>query len=336
MINVAIIGATGYTGFESIQLLLRHPQVQVTCLTARRDKCGPVTHIFPSLQGRLALELEPFDLEVIKRKANVAFSCLPHKESMTVVSQLLDAGLQVIDFSADYRLHDVALYESVYQVPHTDRENLALAAFGLPELFRERIKGAQLVANPGCYPTAASLALAPLLQNDLVDPQDIVINAVSGVSGAGRAPKQQFHFPDMTENLFGYGVGTHRHQPEIEQILREHSNREVSVLFQPHVVNINRGINETIYVRPVRSVSPGELTTLYQESYSDEPFVRMVAAPTTMRNVAHTNFCDIYPTMTRGRIVVFSAIDNLIKGAAGQAVQNLNIICGLPETQGLL
>jgi len=336
MTNVAIIGATGYTGFESIQLLLRHPQARVTCLTARDDKCGPVTNIFPGLQGLLDIELESFDLKAVEAKADVAFSCLPHKESMAVVPQLLDAGLKVVDFSADYRLHDASLYESVYQVPHSDTDNLARAAFGLPELFREGIRGAQLVANPGCYPTAASLALAPLLNNSLIKPDDIVINAVSGVSGAGRKPKQPFHFPEMSENLFGYGVGEHRHQPEIEQILSEQCGQTVSVLFQPHVVNINRGINETIYARPLRSISPEELTALYEEAYSDEPFVRIVGQPTTMRNVSHTNFCDIYPTMTKDKIVLFAAIDNLIKGAAGQAVQNMNIICDLPETKGLL
>jgi N-acetyl-gamma-glutamyl-phosphate reductase len=336
MINVAIIGATGYTGFESIQLLLRHPHAQVACLTAREDKCGPVSSIFPSLQGLLDIEMGTFDPKTVTAKADVAFSCLPHKESMAVVPRLLEAGLKVVDFSADYRLHDVSLYESAYQVPHTDGENLARAAFGLPELFRESIRGAQLVANPGCYPTAASLALAPLLKNKLIDPQDIVVNAVSGVSGAGRKPQQPFHFPEMSENLFGYGVGNHRHQPEIEQILSEHSGQATSVLFQPHVVNINRGINETIYARPVNAINQEALTALYHETYADEPFVRIVDVPTTMRNVAHTNFCDIFPTMAKGKIVLFAAIDNLIKGAAGQAMQNMNLICDRPETEGLL
>jgi len=336
MIRVAIIGATGYTAHESILILLRHPQAQVTYLTALPEECAPLTEVFPALQGRLDLPIEPVDLNKLAGCADVALCCLPHKVSMSFVPKLLAAGVKVVDFSADYRIRDVALYEKVYKVEHTDRENLARAAFGLPELFRQKIVGAALVANPGCYPTAASLALAPLLKERLIDPADIYINAVSGVSGAGRKAALAFHFPEMNDNLFGYAVGTHRHMPEIEQILTQAAGQPVQVLFQPHVVSMDRGIAESIYCQPTGKITPAQLTDLYQAFYAREPFVRLLNKPPSTKNVAHTNFCDLYATIVKDKILVFSAIDNLIKGASGQAVQNLNIISGLPETMGLL
>lgn len=336
MVKIAIIGATGYTGAEAIRLLLGHSSAEITMLTAREDKCGPVAAQFPQLHGRDLPDLELLDLDQLVKRADVAFCCLPHKEAMGFVPGALAGGLKVVDFSADYRLHDAALYERVYQVPHSDPANLLNAAFGLPELFRDKIKTARLVANPGCYPTAAALALAPLLQGKRIAPDDIVINAVSGVSGAGRALRQAFHFPEMTENLFAYGIGNHRHLPEIEQILRDASGQAVSVLFQPHVVCAERGILESIYARPLNAITPATLRDLYEQSYAAEPFVRLVDQPPTLRDVAYSNFCDIYPTVVKDKVVIFAAIDNLTKGAAGQAVQNMNIICGLPETTGLL
>ena len=217
MINVAIIGATGYTAEESIKILLGHPEAQVTYLTALPEECGSITEIFPVFRGRLDLPVEPIDLEKLSDLADVALCCLPHTVSMQFVCQLLDAGVKVVDFSADYRLHDAGLYRRVYKVEHRDAGNLSEAAFGLPELFRDQIPSARLVANPGCYPTAASLALAPLAREKVIALDDIVVNAVSGVSGAGRKAALPFHYPEMNENLFAYAVGTHRHQPEIEQ-----------------------------------------------------------------------------------------------------------------------
>lgn len=336
MVKVAIIGATGYTAEEAIKILLRHPETQLTCLTAREDKCGPIEAIFPSLRDRVELELEPADVASIAEKADVALCCLPHKVSMEFVSQLVKAGVKVVDFSADYRLHDVNLYEKTYQVKHCDPENLEAAAFGLPELFRESISEAKLVANPGCYPTAASLAIAPLIKENLIAMDDIIINAVSGVSGAGRKASQTFHFPEMNENLFAYAVGTHRHQPEIEQILADYSKKKVKVLFQPHVGSFDRGIGESIYCQPLKRVTSKDLLDLYQSFYKDEPFVRILNQPPAIKDVAHTNYCDIFPVVVQNRIVLFSAIDNLIKGAAGQAIQNMNLICNLNETAGLL
>jgi N-acetyl-gamma-glutamyl-phosphate reductase len=336
MIKVAIIGATGYTARESIEILLRHPQAKVTYLTALPEECGHVTDVFAILANRLDLPIEPVDLDKLAELGDVALCCLPHKVSMQFVGQLLETGVKVVDFSADYRLHDVALYEKVYKVKHTDKKNIGQAAFGLPELFRQDIKGASLVANPGCYPTAAALALAPLLQEKLIACDDIIVNAVSGASGAGRKADLTFHFPEMNENLFAYAVGTHRHTPEIEQILTESCNQKTRVLFQPHVGSFDRGISETIYCQPLARADSKDLDKLYNRFYADEPFVRMLNKPPAIKNVVGTNFCDIFATATQGKIVVFCAIDNLIKGAAGQAVQNMNIICNLPETMGLL
>ncbi|MBN1437043.1 MAG: N-acetyl-gamma-glutamyl-phosphate reductase [Sedimentisphaerales bacterium] len=336
MIRVAIIGATGYTASESIRILLNHPQTKITYLTALPQECAPITDIFPACRGRLDLPVEPVDLEKLADKADVALGCLPHKVAMDFVPDLLQAGVKVVDFSADYRIHDVDLYEKVYQVKHTDKERLSEAAFGLPELFRKSIVGATLVANPGCYPTAASLALAPLLQEKLIAPDDIIVNAVSGASGAGRKAALPFHFPEMNENLFAYAVGAHRHMPEIEQILTDFTNQKVQVLFQPHVVCMDRGIFESIYCYPLTNVTADQLAELYHTFYANEPFVRVLAKPPATKNVAYSNFCDIFPTVAKGKITVFSAIDNLVKGAAGQAVQNLNIISNIPETTGLI
>lgn len=335
MVRVAIIGATGYTAKESIDILLRHPEAEITYLTALPEECGPVGATFPSVRDRLTVPIEPVDLDKLAEVADVALCCLPHKVSMSFVGQLLGAGVKVVDFSADYRLHDVARYEAVYQTPHTDRENLARAVFGLPELFREQIVGATLVANPGCYPTAASLALAPLLREKLIADDDIVVNAVSGVSGAGRKASLPMHFPEMNENYYAYAVGKHRHNPEIDQILSDAAGRPVRTLFQPHIVSMDRGIGESIYCRPLGPVTAEQLQELYRDAYADEPFVRVLDGPPATKHVSYTNCCDLFVTVAGGKVIAFSAIDNLVKGAAGQAVQNMNIICGLPETMGL-
>ncbi|MBI9017860.1 MAG: N-acetyl-gamma-glutamyl-phosphate reductase [Phycisphaerae bacterium] len=333
MIRVAIIGTTGYTAIESIKILLNHPQATITYLTSRAQHCH-ISEIFPALRDRLDLEVEALDIDKLATVADVALCCLPHKASMEFVPKMLDAGVKVVDFSADYRIHDVDLYEKTYKVEHTDPDNIANAAYGLPELFREQIKGANLVANPGCYPTAATLGLAPLLENKLIACDDIIVNAVSGTSGVGRKAALNWHFPEMNENYFGYGVGVHRHMPEMQQVLTEKCGHNVRLLFQPHVVSIDRGIAETIYCQPIEKVSDAKLIELYQKYYKDEPFVRICDKPPAMKDVANTNYCDIFPVNAKGRVIVFSAIDNLVKGAAGQAVQNMNIIFNLEETMG--
>ena len=334
MIRVAIIGASGYTGAESIKIILKHSETKLTYLTALPEECGMVEDVFPQFKGRCDLQIEPLDLDVLTSLADVALCCLPHKVSMGFVPKLLDAGLKVVDFSADYRLKDVAVYEKYY-VKHTDTKNLQHAVFGLPELFRDQIKNATLVANPGCYPTGASLAIAPLLNNDLIETDSVIVNAVTGTSGAGNKPSAKFHFPNMNENLFPYGIGTHRHMPEIEQIASDVAGKSVTVLFQPHVGSFDRGILSTVYCQPKQQLSNDELSQLFTDFYAGEPFVQIRKDAPAVKDVAGTNYCHIYPASVKGRIVSFSAIDNLVKGASGQAIQNMNIIFGLDETIGL-
>ena len=334
MVRVAIIGASGYTGVESIEIILRHPQAEVTYLTALPEECGLVSDTFGQLTGRLDMMIEPLDMDVLASKADVALCCLPHKVSMGFVPKLLATGIKVIDFSADYRIKDVAVYEKYYQ-PHTDTENLTKAAYGLPELFREQIKGADLVANPGCYPTGAALALAPALKEGLIEPNGIIVSSVTGVSGGGKNPSPLFHFPYMNENIYPYGVGIHRHMPEMEQVASAVAGKPVELLFQPHVGPFDRGIVSSTYSDPIQDITIKQLNDLYAGFYKDEPFVQIVSKPPAVKNVAKTNYCHIFPAIAKGKVVVFSAIDNLIKGASGQAIQNMNILFDLPEMMGL-
>jgi N-acetyl-gamma-glutamyl-phosphate reductase len=334
MIRVAIIGASGYTGAESIQIILRHGEAKLTYLTALPEECGMVDDVFPQFKGLCDLQIEPLDLNILAGLADVALCCLPHKVSMSFVPKLLNAGLKVIDFSADYRIRDVAVYEKYY-VKHTDTKNLKHAAFGLPELFRDRITDARLVANPGCYPTGASLAIAPLLKNNLIETESVIVNSVTGTSGAGNKPSAKFHFPNMNENLFPYGIGTHRHMPEIEQIASDVAGKNVTVLFQPHVGPFDRGILSTVYSTPKQKIDDEQLDSLYREFYAGEPFVQIRKDAPAVKDIARTNKCHIFATCVKGKIICFSAIDNLVKGASGQAIQNMNIIFGIEETMGL-
>jgi N-acetyl-gamma-glutamyl-phosphate reductase len=335
MVRVAIIGATGYTGLESIEIISRHPQTELTYLTALPEECGHAEKIFARLKGKCDMQIEPLDLKKLAKLADVALCCLPHKVSMGFVPKLLDAGVKVIDFSADYRIKDAELYEKFYQVGHTDIANLEKSVYGLPELFRDEIKGGDLVANPGCYPTGFILAVAPLLKQDLIEIGSIINNAVTGTSGAGKNPSVKFHFPNMNENFFAYGIGTHRHMPEMEQIAGKVTGKKVNVLFQPHVGPFDRGILSTVYCQPKRDIAQNKLTKIYEEFYQAEPFVQLCTESPSVKDVAGTNYCHVYVTQAKGKIIALSALDNLVKGASGQAVQNMNIIFGLDETLGL-
>jgi N-acetyl-gamma-glutamyl-phosphate reductase len=335
MIRVAIIGASGYTGAESIEIILRHNQAKLVYLSALPEECGLVAEVFPRFKGRCNLQIEPLDIDKLSGLADVALCCLPHKVSMGFVPKLLKAGLKVVDFSADYRIKDAEVYEKFYQVKHTDAANLKLAVYGLPELFRKQIKGASLIANPGCFPTGALLAVAPLLKNGLIETDSIIVNAVTGASGAGKNPSVKFHFPNMNENLFAYSIGTHRHMPEMEQIAGVIVGADVQMLFQPHAGPFDRGILSTVYCQPKKKAAGEQLAKLYKDFYSGEPFVQICSDAPAVKNVAGTNYCHIYPASVKDRIVVFSVIDNLVKGASGQAIQNMNIIFGLEETLGL-
>ena len=336
MVRVAIIGASGYTGAESIKIILQHSKAKLTYLTAIPAECGAVEDVFPQFRGRCDLQIEPLDIGKLADLADVALCCLPHKVSMEFVPKLLRAGLKVIDFSADYRLKDASVYEKFYSVKHTDPDNLARAVFGLPELFREQIKGADLVANPGCFPTGAILAIAPLLEEDLIEPDSVIVSSVTGASGAGKNPLAKFHFPNMNENLFAYGIGTHRHMPEMEQIAAEIAGTEVRILFQPHVGPFDRGILSTVYSQPKENVSGEQLLELYNDFYRAEPFVQVRKEAPGLKDVVGTNYCHVFPTCVKGRVVSFSVIDNLVKGASGQAIQNMNILFGLQENLGLV
>lgn len=344
-IRVAIVGPTGYTGLYLMKLLARHPQAELTYLASHRDHLPDITEEFPELLGvvpEAVTTCKPIDAAAIANAADIAFMALPHRAAMEYVPVLLDAGVRVIDLSADYRLKSASLYEKVYDHPHGDERNLKDAVYGLPELFRSELTGAMLVANPGCYPTAAALGIAPLLVTHVADEQDIIINASSGITGAGRKAASHLHFPETNEAYAAYGtIGGHRHQPEILQTLSRVTNREATALFVPHLLPVDRGILETIYLDPVDDdVTEDDLLAAFIEHYADEPFVRVLKSLPNVKHVRDTNFCDVTARLVNlgdeRKIVVFSAIDNMIKGASGQAIQNMNIVFGLEETMGLM
>lgn len=334
MIRVAIIGASGYTGAEAIGIINNHPQAELTYLTSRNEQCGNVSDIFKKLLGRCDLPVEGLDIDKLKDVADVVLCCLPHKVSMSFVPQILDKGLKVVDLSADYRIKDIEIYEKYYDVKHTDPLNLDHAVYGLPELFGQQVKSAKLIANPGCFPTGAMLAIAPLLKAGLIKP-DVIVNSLTGTSGAGKNPSPVFHFPNMNENAFAYGIGAHRHMPEMEQIASEIAGADVKVLFQPHVGCFDRGILSTVYCQPNDSLNSDQLFHLYEKFYADQQFVQVLEVAPKLKDVAGTNYCHVSVARVKDRIICFSAIDNLVKGASGQAVQNMNLMFGLEEKMGL-
>ena len=339
MLKVAIVGASGYTGVELLRILHCHPEAAVTCVTSERSAGKKVSDIFPGLLGRCDLLLENLEPVRVAGKADFIFTALPHKAAMEVVPTFLEMGKQVVDLSADYRLQDAREYEKWYE-PHMSPALLKKAVYGLPELKRARIAGADLVANPGCYPTSVILGLAPLLKKKLIDPASIIADSKSGVTGAGRSAKVDNLYCEVNEGFKAYGVGgVHRHIPEIEQELSHLAGKKLVITFTPHLVPMDRGILSTIYAVPGAPVTTAELLKLYNYFYKGEPFVRILPEgnfPSTAF-VRGSNFCDIGLSVDSrsGRVIVVSAIDNLVKGASGQAVQNMNIMCGFPETIGL-
>ena len=336
MIRVAILGASGYSALELVKLLLHHPEAKITALTTRQAEPRPISQVHPSLAGRLDLALENLTPNQIAERADAVFCCLPHGASAAAVAKLLPAGKKVIDLGADYRLNDPAEYAKWYGLEHADPGHLGDAVYGLPELYGEMIAAASLVANPGCYPTSAILALAPLLRAGVISQRGIIIDSKSGVSGGGREPKPTFHYPECNESVAAYGVGTHRHMPEIDQILSEVAGSPIRVVFTPHLIPMDRGILSTCYAEPTAEATTDDLLALLQQFYADEPFVRVSESLPATKHVSGTNFCDISVRAVRGRVIVLSAIDNLIKGAAGQALQNFNLMHGIPETTALL
>lgn len=335
MVRVAVVGASGYTALELIKILLRHPQVQITAVTSRQEGSPPISAVHQSLSGRLNLCCEDLSPEQIAERAELAFCCLPHGASTAIIPKILAAGCKVIDLSADYRLSDPAVYEEWYGEVHTDPTRLGSTVYGLPELFAAKIPGSELIANPGCYTSTSILALAPLLCAKLIEPTGIIIDAKSGVSGAGRAPKLGTLFSECNEALSAYSVGKHRHTPEIEQVLSEVSGQKVQVIFTPHLVPMDRGMMATIYPRLTRPTTSAELLKVMRDFYADKPFIRIVDHLPSTKDSAFTNYCDITVRFCREQLIVIACLDNLLKGAAGVAVQNFNLMFGFPETTAL-
>lgn len=339
MRKIAVLGATGYTGVELIRLLTAHRETEIVFLSSDSYAGSRLSAVHPQFRGQVDLMLNQIKVEDIPGDTELVFCALPHGKSAFIVPALLKNKFRVIDLSADFRLHKTELYREWYSLEHPAASLLDQSVYGLPELNRSAIADARLVANPGCYPTAIILALAPLLREYPASAVNPVIDAKSGVSGAGRAPKQAFHFPDCTENFKAYRVASHQHTPEIEQELSLLANLAVKVTFTPHLVPMVRGILSTIYLEPGRLPAEEELRSLYRGFYSNCPFVRILEGPELpeTRFVRGGNYIDIALKLDQrtGRLIVISAIDNLVKGAAGQAVQNMNIMFGLPETTGL-
>jgi N-acetyl-gamma-glutamyl-phosphate reductase len=337
-VRAAIVGSTGYTGFELVSLLRYHPQVEITALTSQSYVGQSISQVFPALRGVCSLVCEALNVESLTARADVIFVALPHKQAMEVVPGFIRAGRKVVDLSADFRFRDAAVYEAWYQ-PHTAQDLLAEAVYGLPELHADEIRKARLVGNPGCYPTGVILAAAPLVRRGVVMLESIIADCKSGVSGAGRAATLTTHYCEANEGFRAYSVGEHRHTPEIEQELSALAGRPLRVVFTPHLVPMSRGILTTLYADLAREVSDEEIKKIYHEMYGRAPFVRILdkgQLPSTMY-VRGTNYCDIGWRLEprTGRIIVVSAIDNLSRGASSQAVCNMNLMSGLAEETGL-
>ncbi len=342
-INVAIIGATGHTGQVLIEILLDHPQVKISHLyNSGSAKSGDqvISDVFPKFKNRLELLCKKPDWGEIKKDCDLVFLALPHTVSMQFVPKLLSLGKKVIDLSADYRLKNPAVYEKFYQVAHQDKNNLKEAAYGLPELNRAKIKTAALLANPGCYPTCVILSLAPLLAFNLVDTDSIIIDAKSGYSGAGKKVGTEYLLSEIQNDFRAYKVNVHQHAPEMDQVLSKLSGKKLQIIFVPHLLPIERGILAAIYLKklPRAKLKAKSLAELYKKFYKGEPFIRIKPEGEfpAIKDVAGTNFCDIGIKDFGSSIIVIGAIDNLLKGASAQAVQNMNIMYKLPETTGLL
>lgn len=336
MTRVAIAGATGYTALELIKILLRNPDVQITAATTRQEGSPAIDSIHRSLSGRLELACEDLSIDQVAERSDLVFCCLPHGASTAVIPQFLDRGLKVVDLSADYRLNDPDVYQDFYGLEHSDQERLGKTVYGLPELFGDQIPGQTLIANPGCYTSTSILALSPLLAGQLIEPKGIIIDAKSGVSGAGRSPKVGTLYAECNESISAYGVGRHRHKPEIEQVLTTVGGEDVEIVFTPHLTPMDRGILATIYARPTTDASEEDLKHAMREFYAGKPFVKVVDHLPATKDVSGTNYCHITVRRTGEYITILSVLDNLIKGASGVAVQNFNLMAGYPEITGLI
>ena len=338
MSRVAVVGATGYAGAELVRILSRHPEVEITAVTSRQYAGERIDQVYPAFSGVVDLVCEAYSPERICDRTDVVFLALPHQIPMSVVPDLVKRGKKVIDLSADFRFRDAAVYESAYQ-SHSAKDLLASAVYGLSEIYFDQIREATLIGNPGCYPTSVLLPLIPLLQKGLLDLSTLIADSKSGVSGAGRSLSLGSHYCEVTESFKPYKVAVHRHNPEMNAVLSQVARTAVSITFVPHLVPMSRGMLTTIYATPAIDLKAQDITDCFTAAYAQRPFVRLGAEarlPDTA-NVRGTNYCDIGFKLDEdnNRLILVSAIDNLVKGAAGQAVQNMNIMLGLDETAGL-
>lgn len=336
MIKAAVLGATGYAGIELVRLLANHPEVSIEIVGSHSFAGKKLSEVYPNFDHILDEECTELDLDAVA-KCDVAFCALPHGASKSVIPQILERGVKVIDLSGDYRYDDPKVYEQWYGQEHSSPELLKESVYGLCELHREKIKSARLIGNPGCYTTCSILGTVPLLANKVIDTKNIIIDAKSGVTGAGRGLGLPYHFCECTENTKAYKIGTHRHTSEIEQELSKVADEEIMVSFTPHLIPQKRGILATIYANLNGTYTKSDLLDMYKEFYKDEFFVRVKDGLPETKHVAGSNFADIGLEVDKrlNRVIVVSAIDNIVKGAAGQAVQNMNLLFGLDELTGL-
>lgn len=334
--RAAIIGASGYTGSELVRILLRHPSIELTAITSESNAGQPFSNVHLQFTGLIDINLIPMD-ELNVDETDVIFLALPHGVSMSAAEKLASSGKPIIDLSGDFRLKDPATYTEWYKKDHTYVEGFAKAAYGLPEWYADSIKKSNLIANPGCFPTGAILGLTPLVKAGLIETDRIVVDSKTGVTGAGAKAKTATHFPDVNDNFKPYGLKYHRHTIEIEQRVETAANKPITIQFTPHLLPIDRGIISTIYARPTQEVSQRSMIRLFEDAYANAPFVRLLNQVPDVKNVRGSNYCDLHVDYDErtGNILVIAAIDNLVKGAAGQAVQNMNLRLGLNETSGL-
>lgn len=334
-IRVGIVGATGYTALEVATLLAGHPAARLTAATSRSDAGKQLAEIHPTLTARCDVTIEEFDAKAFARQCDLAMCCLPHAASAETVKQLIDEGLRVIDFSADFRLSDVDTYQQWYGVEHPWPERVGSTVYGMPEFFHNQIREADLVANPGCYPTSAILPLAPLVRAGIIETEDIIVDSKSGVSGAGRSAKLATLYCETNESIAAYSVGMHRHQPEIDDLVGRIAGHPIQSLFTPHLTPMERGILSTIYVRS-KSHRAADVMECWNDKFAGAPFVVPVPHLPATKHVRGTNFVHLAARDCGARLVLVCAIDNLSKGASGAAIQNMNVMFGQDETNGLI
>ncbi len=336
MYKAGIIGATGYTGSELVRILHHHPEVEIALITSESHAGKMFSDIHPQFEGLVDYQLSS-SAALSDVTLDVVFLALPHGVSMDFVKKLYHTGIRMIDLSGDFRLDGPETYKEWYHKDHTFKEGFERAVFGLTEFFRQEIQSASLIANPGCFPTGSLFALTPLLKAGLVEPGRIIVDAKTGATGAGVKAKTITHFPNVNDDFMAYGLKTHRHTIEIQQMASRLSGQMVMVQFTPHLLPVDRGILTAVYAFPVREITEKALRKLYHDMYDNEPFIRVRSQAPSLKNVRGTNLVDVFPVYDErtGHIMVFSAIDNLVKGAAGQAVQNMNVMLGIDETSGL-